>query len=428
MHRNFLAQFKNLIKELAKDSSNKICFITNNDEDKIAGVRKIVYKIDEKNCSRMGSPNCLKYFNEAILHAQAASACASALKKEGFIPDIIYAHSWGPSTFIKDYFPNVPLICYFEWFYNPKNTDFDFFIKEHSLEDKMNLRCKNANILMDLASCDAGITPTEWQKSQFPKEFQDKITVIHDGIDTQICKGVNNLDSCSDSTRHCETLSLDSDKICPPKQSCTTLTKKDKILTYATRGMEAYRGFPEFMMAASVLMKKYPDLQVYIAGEDKAFYGPNLPDTTYKTVLLEKLDFDKSRLHFTGKLDYQDYIKLLQSSTVHVYSTCPFVLSWSILEAMACGCAVVASNTQPVQEVIKDGENGLLFDFFNVSQLVEKIDFAFNNPEKMKEISYNARKTVVENYSLDKIMPKQLEFLDKINVIAEQKVCNNKEK
>lgn len=379
IHRSFPAQFKNLIKELAKDS--QICFITNNNEDEIAGVRKIVYEIDGEI---LDSSSYQKYFEEAILHAQAAAACASALKDEGFIPDLIYAHSWGPSTFIKDIFPDVPLICYFEWFYNSENSDFDFFKKDNSAEAKMRLKCKNANILMDLISCDAGITPTQWQKSQFPKEFQDKITVIHDGIDTEICQPDN-------------------------------AQKKGKILTYATRGMEAYRGFVEFMMAASVLMKKYPDLQVIVAGEDKIFYGPQLPDTTYKKVLLEKLEFDKSRLHFTGKLSYEDYIKLLQSSTVHVYSTCPFVLSWSILEAMACGCTVVASNTQPVTEVIKDNYSGLLFDFFNVGQLIEKIELAFNNPEKMEQISYNARETVLEKYSLEKVMPKQLEFLKKIS-------------
>ena len=407
LHRNFPAQFKNLIKELATNSDNEICFITNNKEDQIAGVRKIVYKLDEKISD---DSSYQKYFNEAIIHAQAAAACASQLKEEGFIPDVIYTHSWGPSTFIKDIFPDVPLVCYFEWFYNAENSDFDFFKKDNSADAKLRLNGKNAHILLDLAFCDAGITPTEWQKSQFPKEFQDKITVIHDGIDTEICKPDEN---AKIQLRHCETSSADSDKICPPKQSCTQLIKNGKILTYATRGMEAYRGFVEFMMAASVLMKKYPDLQVIVAGEDKIFYGPQLPDTTYKKVLTEKLEFDKSRLHFTGKLSYGDYVKLLQSSTAHVYSTCPFVLSWSILEAMACGCAVVASNTQPVQEVIKDGENGLLFDFFNVGELIEKIEFVFNNPEKMKEISYNARETVVKNYSLEKIMPNQLDFLKK---------------
>jgi len=385
VHRNFPAQFKNLIKELATNSDNEICFITNNKEDEIAGVRKIVYELEEQISD---NSKYEKYFDEAILHAQAAAACASQLKEEGFIPDVIYAHSWGPSTFIKDIFPDVPLVCYFEWFYNAENSDFDFFKKDSSVEAKMRLKCKNANILLDLASCDAGITPTKWQKSQFPKEFQDKITVIHDGIDTDIC---------FDSSSH-----------------CGKGTTKGKILTYATRGMEAYRGFTEFMMAASVLMKKYPNLEVVVAGEDKIFYGPQLPDTTYKKVLLEKLEFDKSRLHFTGKLSYGDYINLLQSSSVHVYSTCPFVLSWSILEAMACGCTIVASNTQPVTEVIKDNYNGLLYDFFNVGELIEKIEYVFNNPEKMEEISYNARKTIVENYSLEKIMPKQLEFLEKL--------------
>lgn len=384
LHRNFPAQFRHVLMELKK-GPNKIFFITNNDDIEIPGVEKIVYRLEkETDFSQNGY---LNFYEDAVFHGKAVAEAAQKLKDEGFIPDVIYGHSWGPTMFIKDIFPNVPLICYFEWFYNAEGADADFGGKVLSFDERARLRTKISNICIDLVACDAGICPTNWQKQQFPKEFQEKIKVLHDGIDTDICRP-------------------NSDAVFIVEEKNLALTAKDEVLTYATRGMEAYRGFPQFMVAADKLLKKRPNLHVVIAGEDAAFYGPQLTDTTFKQMMLKELNLDMERVHFVGKLPYEDYIKLLQISSAHVYLTYPFVPSWSLLEAMSVGCCIVASDTEPVQEVVEGGFNGLLCNFFDFNQLAQRIEYVLDNQNDLIQIRNNARKTILENYALKDIMPK----------------------
>lgn len=388
LHRNFPGQFKHLINGLLKNKENNIVFVTNNSTTHIDGVKKVVY---EAKIKLKDENSYLSFFEEDISHADAAGKVLADLKQKGFVPNIIYGHSWGETLFVKDIFPDIPFLCYFEWFYNSKNTDFDFYIKKQTDEQKAKLRCKNSSVLLDLQSCDIGITPTNWQKSQFPKEFQGKIKVVHDGIDTEFFKP--NPEAIFETNENIK------------------LSAKDEVVTYATRGLEPYRGFPNFMKAAEILLKKRPKMQVVIAGEDEAFYGMKLEGKTYKQLMLEECNIDLSRVHLVGKLPYEKYLNLLQISSAHVYLTVPFVLSWSMLEAMSSGCCVVASNTQPVAEIIKDNHNGLLFDFFNISQMVEKIEFALDNRQKVLELGKNARETIVKNYSLGKTLPEQIKLL-----------------
>lgn len=413
LHRNFPGQFKHLVKELAKDSGNKVVFITNNDETQIKDVTKFVYHI--KTPAQSKDNKYLNDFEEAMLHGTAAAEVAGLLRDNGFVPDVIYGHSWGETMFMKDVYPNIPLICYFEWFYNSNDTDFDFFIKKQSLESQQQLRCKNSYFLQDLCSCDLGISPTEWQKSQFPKEFHNKIKVIHDGIDTDVCKPDKDAKFAvkGDLRFAAETESQASTNSVVPFVKNIELTLHDEVITYATRGMEPYRGFPNFIKAAEVLLKKRPKAQIVIAGFDEVFYGMPLEGKSYKDFMLENVDMDLSRVHFVGQLPFEDYIKLLQVSSVHVYLTVPFVLSWSILEAMSCGCCIVASDTPPVLEVIEDNENGLLFDFFNIAQLVHKIEYALENKRKIQMIKENARATILERYSLKKLLPKHIDLIKK---------------
>lgn len=392
LHRTFPAQFKHIATELAKNPKNNVVFITAEKQDEISGVRKIVYDLDDSVCV---NPD-LEIFDAAILHSKIAASKALELKEEGFKPDIIYGHTLGPVMFIKDVFHDVPFLCYFEWFYNAEGADAGFDGKELSIEDKIKLKNKNADILIDLYSCDAGISPTLWQKSQFPKEFQDKIKVLHDGVDTEFFKPDSNAKFII-------------------KNKNIELTQKDEVITYATRGMEPYRGFHVFMKAAEILQKRRPNAQIVIAGEDKVFYGGNLTEGTFKEFMLKNTNLDMERMHFTGFLPYEQYRNLLQISSAHIYLTYPFVLSWSILDAMACGCAVVASNTPPVLEVIKDGENGLLAGFYNLNELISKIEFALDNKEKMKIIRQNARKTIEEKYSTKLILPEQIEYLKQVS-------------
>ena len=393
LHRNFPAQFKYLVQELAGNKDNQVVFITNNEFRTLPGVLKIQYKLKREvpeNCHRY-----LRFYEETIIHAQSTAEAVIRLKNSGFVPDIIFGHTWGQTLFMKDVYPDVPLLGYFEWFYNAQGADMGFDGEVLSVDKLAKLRSKNAHLLIDLYSCDAGLCPTKFQKKQFPKEFQYKLKVIHDGIDTDYCQPDENAEFTV-------------------KDKNLKLTANDEVVPYATRGMEAYRGFPEFMQAVEKLLKKRPNLHVVIAGEDRVCYGAKLYNTTYKTLMLQKLDLDLNRIHFVGSLPFNEYVKLLQISSAHVYLTYPFVASWSLLEAMSCACPVVASSTEPVTEFIEDNKSGLLFEFYNIDEQVAKIEYALDNRVKMTPIRQNARDVIVKNYALKDTLPKQIDYINSI--------------
>lgn len=391
LHKNFPGQFRYILTTLASDPANKVYFITNSDFLELDGVNKIVYEV--KQDPNMLSNPYLGFYYEAVTHGQAAMVAALELKASGFKPDVIYGHAWGPTLFMKEVFPDVPLVCYFEWFYNANGAEIGFDGRIPNEIGRSKIKCKNTHLLHDLNNCDVGVSPTFWQRKQFPKAYQDKIKVMYDGVDTDFCYP-------------------DSEAKFVIKDKNIELSAKDEVITYATRGMEAYRGFPEFMQAVEKLLKNRPNAHFVIGGDDRVCYGPMLENgMTYKEFMLRQLDIDLNRVHFVGGLPFNEYVKLLQISSAHVYSTYPFVISWSLLEAMSCGCCIVASNTQPVTEFVKDNHNGLLFDFYNVDQLVKKVEYALDNPKKIKTIRQNARKTIIDNYAAKDLLPKQIKFL-----------------
>lgn len=398
LHRNFPAQFRHVAFELAKDPLNLIMFITTNDKMEVRGINKLLYKPREvsKDCN-----NFLNFYEESIHHGQGAATIALAMKQRGIKPDVIYGHSWGSMMFMKDIFPDVPMISYFEWFGVTKGADLDFDGTRKIDENfEARIRFNNSHLLLDLQSCDIGVSPTKWQKSQFPKEFHNKIQVIPDGVNTEICKP-------------------DKDATFLVKDKDLVLTAKDEVITYATRGMEPYRGFPQFMEAVEKLLKSRPNAHFVIAGNEGVFYGDPHPEGSYKDVMLKKLEIDLDRVHFVGSLAFEDYVSLMQISSAHVYLTYPFVASWSLLDAMAVGCCIVASDTQPVTEFIQDNYNGLLVDFFDVNQLIEKIEYALDNQDKMQSIRDNAVKTILDDYDFKDTLPKHIEFIN--NVIRSYK-------
>ena len=369
-------------------------FLTNNTATPAdEGVKKIEYKL-----KRNVPDDChtyLRFYEEAIIHGQAVAGELLGLKSQGFKPDIIIGHSWGGSLFVKEIFPDTPYISFVEWYYNTENSDVDFVNKNLDINQKAELSCKNSHILQDLVKSDLVLTSTEWQKKQIPAIFDPKIEVIHEGINTNYFKPDDNAEFKIPDTN-------------------IVLTKKNKVLTYATRGMEEYRGFPQFMAAASILMQQEPDLQVVVAGEDRVCYGRHLANTTFKQEMLKMFKFDMSRLHFVGRLAYDEYLKLLQVSTAHVYLTYPFVLSWSMLEAMSTGCVVIASNTQPVVEYMEDKKNGLLTEFNDINAVVQYAIDIFHNREKYEEISKNARKTIIERCDLNDMLQKRINLINSL--------------
>lgn len=317
------------------------------------------------------------------------------MKKKGFRPDIVYAHpGWGESLYIKDVYPDVPLLNYFEFYYHVFGADTYFDPQEPiNVDDLLRIRTKNAINLLSLESCDWGISPTDWQWRQHPPQFRNKISVIHDGIDTTVAK--------PDPTAR---LTL---------ASGVTLGPSDEVVTYVARNLEPYRGFPSFMRAAAKISARRPNCHILIVGGDGVSYGRRpQAGTTYRQMMLAEVDIDPTRVHFLGKLPYGQYLKVLQVSSAHVYLTVPFVVSWSMLEAMSVGCPVIGSNTPPVVEVIEDGKNGLLADFFSPEEIAERVDEALDHEDRMAALRERARNTVLERYDLASCLPRQLKVME----------------
>ena len=396
LHSNFPAQFRHLAVALAEDSNHKVVFGTTRKEGALPGVYKAIY-----TPSREAHPQTHHYvrtLENAVLQGQAVYRLADQLKAQSFIPDVVYAHSgWGPSLFIKDIFPKAKLLCYFEWFYHAHGSDADFDPSEPlTADDEARIRIKNAPILIDLYSCDRGLSPTYWQRQQFPPEYHSKITVHHDGVDTQFFQPQPGA------------------KLFLPRINLD-LREVPEIVTYVARGMEPYRGFPQLIETVALLQKRRPQCHVVIVGENRVAYGRTLPNgKTYKDLMLEKVPLDLNRVHFTGLLPYPEYLQVLQASSVHLYLTRPFVLSWSMLEALSAGCLVVGSNTAPVTEMIQDGVNGLLVDFFDMQKICDRIEEALDNPTQMAPIRAKARETILERYDLAQLLPQHLQWIQEV--------------
>jgi glycosyltransferase involved in cell wall biosynthesis len=396
LHPNFPAQYRHVATVLGHDPKNQVVFGTKNErpEWKIPGVKKALF-----NPSRDPHPGTHHYvrpLESAVLYGQAVFRMADQLKEQGFVPDVICGHSgWGPTLFVKDAFPGVPLLCYFEWFYHAYGSDANFDPSDPlSIDDVARIRIKNAPILVDLYSCDWGLSPTYWQRSQFPPEFQSKISVMHDGVDTDYFKPNPGA------------------KLVLPNLD---LSHVDELVTYVARGMEPYRGFPEFIESVAYIQERRPNCHVVVVGSDRVCYGKSLPDgKSYKEHMLEKVPLDLSRVHFVGALPYGQYLKVIQASQAHIYLTRPFVLSWSMIESLSTGCLVIGSDTQPVREVIEHGKNGLLADFFSPQEIADRVDEVMDHPDRMAELRKNARQTVLERYALKDLVFRHIQLIEDV--------------
>jgi glycosyltransferase involved in cell wall biosynthesis len=393
IHPNFPAQFRHLATTLGQDPNYEVIYATKREEGQIGGVKKIIYQPSRE--AGIETHHYVRSLENSVLQGQALYRVAIQLKDLGFYPDIVYGHSgWGPTLFIKDIFPRAKFLCYFEWFYNAHGSDADFDPSDPvSADDEARIRVKNAPILIDLYSCDRGLSPTRWQRQQFPPEFHSKITVLHDGVDTEYFKP-----------------NADTKLVIP--QINLDLSNATEIITYVARGMEPYRGFPQLIQTIGILQKRRPHAHFIIVGHNRVAYGKQLPDgKNYKDLMLEKVPLNLSKVNFTGLLSYVDYLKVLQVSSAHIYLTRPFVLSWSMLESMSTGCVVVASNTPPVQELIQDNYNGLLVPFFSPEAIADKVEYALDNPEIMAKIRTKARETIVKNYNLKDLLSQHLQWI-----------------
>lgn len=384
LHNNFPGQYRRLVNALVQDPSIEMLAATLSSNQQQVPIRRVLYE-PHRDVTQTIHPAAAS-MERAAITAQAAFRSLAPVKAQGWTPDIICAHSgWGPSMFLKELWPTAKLLPYFEWYYHGAGTDADFLDPGSRTEnDRVRTHSKNAPILFDLAGMDWGVCPTRWQRSQFPEIFRDRISVAHDGVDIDYLKPDPEAELVLESG---------------------TLSREDEVVTYVARGMEPYRGFPTFMQAVALLQARRPKLHVVVVGSDGVSYGAARKDgKTFKEVALEEHDLDLDRLHFTGLVPFKTFRAAVQVSRAHIYLTVPFVLSWSMMEAMACGAPVVASDTAPVREVITDGRNGFLVDFFDAERIAERVEDVLDNRVDTEAVREAARATILERYAAQNLV------------------------
>ena len=402
IHQNFPGQYVHIVNELARQGGHQLVALGINSLDQSRELPKSLqyfrYRIERGNAK--GVHPLVLETESKVLRADGCTTAAQKLKEEGFYPDLICAHpGWGEPLFIKAIWPNAPLLCYQEFFYREYGFDTNFdaeFEKDRGWQTQAKMIMKNAYLHLTLDQADWNVSPTHFQASSFPEYYRHRISVIHDGVDVQ--RAVPNPTPAP--------LEL---------PDGTLLNHGEQIVTFVNRRLEPYRGCHTFLRSIPELQKLCPEARIVIVGGTSGVsYGAVCPQGEWKDRFLAEIEgqYDPSRVHFTGNLPYEQFIPLLQLSACHVYLTYPFVMSWSLLEAMACGCAVVGSDTAPVREVIRHGQNGLLIDFFSPADLATAVTELLQDRQRAKTFGVEARRTVESTYDLDVCVDRQVALMD----------------
>ena len=375
VHANYPAQFRRLVPYLVS-LGHEVVFLAANKEwhsPSADGIRLKRYQTHRSGGSEHLHPY-LRRFDNAILTGQAVYRACCELSDEDWKPDWVINHvGFGCGFYIRDAFPNTRRAALFEWYYNAFGSDVDFLrCGDVEPDRQLRLRTWNAQTLLELADVDLAVTPTGWQQKQFPLQFRSQLHVIHEGIDCDLLESLRGSDT--------------------QLPACLAGKSNVEVLTYVSRGFEEYRGFPQAMQVFNELLRQRPGLQILIAGSDVVAYGGERSDgRTWGTWAEQEFALDPERTHWLGALQTAQYHQLLACSDVHLYLTVPFVLSWSLLEAMAAGCSIVASATAPVEEVIRDGVNGMLVDFFDPVAQADAISTLLDDRHKAHRLGVAAK-------------------------------------
>lgn len=400
IHHNYPAQFRSIAAGLARQPDNQVFFLSEfkRDDVTLPGVQLGIVPVPEPPSGTHGVDIPLL---KSQRRAETFALSMQELKAKGFYPDVIYYHGgWGSGLFAGNVFPKARRINFCEWFFNssyPYRLEGD---AQHNIQLMAGGYVTNHMHLQALASAHLSICPTEWQKSVQPEAFHPFIKVRHEGLDTDFFK----------PGKEKRSVLLNELGLKIPLQA--------EIVSYASRGFEPMRGFPEFMRAAPTILASRPKAHIVLMGDDRVVYDQPRPDRRgWLQVMLEQLDIDFSRLHIMHFRDYIQYRRLLQLSDLHVYLTRPYILSWSMLEAMSCEGLILASDTEPVREVAQNGVNMFTIpgsggtDIVDPAVLAEKVSGLLGEKAGLDNVRKAARKTIQDKYSLEKNLPKLLELL-----------------
>jgi glycosyltransferase involved in cell wall biosynthesis len=401
VHQNFPAQFGHIAAHLAQKLHWKCTFITQAPPGTDAGIERIQYKLH--GGATKSNHFCSRTFENTVWHCDGVYR---ALRQRTDIrPDLIVGHSgFGSTLFLRELYPDVPVINFFEYYYHPHDPESDMDFRRdlnwQTPEIKyLRSRCRNAMILLDLQNCQVGYAPTNFQRSKFPVEYHAKMRTIFDGVDRAIYHGFGEQLRPPVSQRGERTLA---GVVVPPGK---------RVLTYVSRGFESMRGFDIFMRAAKLIYTQYPDVQIIVIGTDRIAYGGDESYTngkSFKDWVMAQDEYDLEKVRFVGRVHPLELAKVLAATDLHIYLTVPFVLSWSMMDALSCGAVVLGSDTAPVREMIRDGENGLLADFFSPEAFAAKAIEVLKDPDAFRPLGRAAEQMVIDQYSLEAVLPRML--------------------
>lgn len=391
VHQNFPAQFGHVAHYLAKQRGHRCEFVSRRKLTSTPQIRHHRYEVSPGPTQQQHV--CSRNFDINVRHAHGVYEALA--KQPGIQPDLIVGHSGFGSTLFLPELYGCPVINYFEYFFRSHHSDLDFR-PDYACRpiDRFRVRTRNAMLLLDMENCTRGYSPTHWQHACLPQEFRPKVEVLFDGIDTKLWQ------PSAPGERRIGNWTV------PP--GC-------KLVTYATRGMEAMRGFDIFLHVAHRISLERSDVVFAIAGEDRVVYGGDrrhIAGNSFKEYLLSLGNYDRTRFHFLGRLPPADLAKLFGLSDLHFYLTVPFVLSWSLFNALSCGATVLASNAGPVTEIVRDAHNGLLLDFFDEDGFVELALRVLRDPGAYRELGKAGRQLMEEKYSYEVCLPRLADFYE----------------
>ncbi|SEN64654.1 Glycosyltransferase involved in cell wall bisynthesis [Gemmobacter aquatilis] len=397
VHQNFPGQFLHLAPALQARGHDCLA-LTDATNTRASAIPVVKYKhtatAPDPAACRLGR-NYTQMSDRGVTVARAALQ----LREKGYIPDVIFGHSgWGETLFLKEVWPEAKMLVYAEFYYKGRGADvgFDPEFDKPSFDQVMISQGRAAHLGQALVHADAGLSPTRWQASTYPPVLRERIEVIFDGVNTQVMK-----------PDPAATVTLPNGRV---------LKAGDEVLTFVNRNLEPYRGYHTFIRALPHVLAERPEAQVVIVGGDDVSYGRKpAAGQSWKELFLSQVRdrLDLGRIHFLGKVPYPTFVSLMQVSRVHAYLTYPFVLSWSMLEAMAAGCFVIGSRTAPVQELIEDGVNGRLVDFFDVEGWGKMITRGLASPGRFADLRVKARETILKGYDLETVcLPRMIDWVE----------------
>ncbi|MEL7167583.1 MAG: glycosyltransferase family 4 protein [Pseudomonadota bacterium] len=401
VHQNMPGQYRHLVEWLMAQGGHEVVFLTQRlNPFEVPGIQKVQYKTHHKAPEK--AYGLAKTWENAAGNGFGAVQALQKIVDDGFFPDIVIGHvGWGEMSFFREVLPETPIIGFFEYFYSDKGGPVGFDPESPTNAHTPYLMAAHNTVpLYNIEQVTLGHAPTFWQRDRFPTSFHAKMYVCHDGIRTDL-------------------LGPNPDASLTLGRLDTPLTRADEVVTYMARNLETTRGFHQFMRAVPHIQKARPGARIIVIGGNETSYGS---DNKHPGGLRGQMEqevghlIDWNRLHFLGRVSYEDYQKIIQVSSCHIYLTMPFVLSWSMLECMAMQATIVASDVAPVREAMTHGETGLLVDFFDPEGLARQVADVLENPDAYAHIGPAARQHVIDTYDFQTVcLP---EHLRQINALV----------